>query len=427
MLTRIVLCIFGVTAMIALANPALAELKVGAAAKVLTPDPLLPISGGTGPAKPAKEKKGELEARALVIENSGTKVAIVSVPYLGFPATLINKVRAQVDGIKPENIIVGATHTHSGPDMYAFPINEKGETQADLKYIEKACGLIADCINEANGKLAPAAAKIAEGEAAEKIAYNYYAPNLYDRRCNVIQFIGADEKAIATLVNYAIHPEVLGSGQGICSPDMVGPLQDRIAEQGGGICVFMNGAVGGMVTADCRPATWPEGDDVQTWEECIRIGNLLADEALRIVKDAPVQKDPQLYCAAKKVTFPIESEMMLFILAKSPLKSETNPDGSISTQVNLINFGTAQMLTIPGEALPNIGFYLKRKMHGEQNFLFGLTNDAFGYILTKEDFNSFKRYDYISETSLGESTGPIYIDESLKFVEESPRPTKAAS
>ena len=53
-------------------------------------------------------------------------------------------------------------------------------------------------------------------------------------------------------------------------------------------------------------------------------------------------------------------------------------------------------------------------------FLFGLTNDAFGYILTKEDFNSFKRYEYVSRTSLGEMTGEIYIEKALEMVEENP-------
>jgi hypothetical protein len=62
-----------------------------------------------------------------------------------------------------------------------------------------------------------------------------------------------------------------------------------------------------------------------------------------------------------------------------------------------VNLGNAQILTIPGEALPNIGYYLKRKMQGEHNLLFGLTNDAFGYILTREDYDSFKRYRYISK------------------------------
>ena len=105
------------------------------------------------------------------------------------------------------------------------------------------------------------------------------------------------------------------------------------------------------------------------------------------------------------------------ILKLSPLGYKTNPDGSAATQVNLINLGNAQILTIPGEALPNIGYYLKRKMHGEHNLLFGLTNDAFGYILTRVDWNSFERYDYISRTCLGEMTGEIFIEGALQFIE----------
>ncbi len=86
-------------------------------------------------------------------------------------------------------------------------------------------------------------------------------------------------------------------------------------------------------------------------------------------------------------------------------------------QVNLIQVGNAHMLTIPGEALPNIGYYLKRKMKGEHNLLLGLTNDAFGYILTEVDFASFDRYSYVSRTSLGEQTGEIYIRNALEMIE----------
>ena len=92
----------------------------------------------------------------------------------------------------------------------------------------------------------------------------------------------------------------------------------------------------------------------------------------------------------------------------------------IATRLNLVNIGEAQILTIPGEALPNIGFYVKRHMKTEQPFLFGLTNDAFGYMLSKEDFNGFERYNYISRTSLGEMTGEIYETEALRLIEECP-------
>jgi len=305
--------------------------------------------------------------------------------------------------------------------MYAFA-NEQGETRADLDYIDRVCTDAAEAITEALQSVQSAGVKIATGKAAERIAYNYYAPTLYDRRCHVMQFVADDGAPIATLVNYAIHPEVIGDSQGILSPDLVGPLYERIAAQGGGMGIFMNGAQGGMVTADCRGE---DGKDVQTWEECQRIGNLLADEALRIVADAPIQDDPELYSAAKTVSIPIESEMMLAIVKNSPLGYPVSDANVADTQVNLVNLGNAQILTIPGEAMPKIGYYLKRKMYGEHNFLFGLTNDAFGYILTPEDFNSFDRYEYVSRTSLGEMTGEIYTTEALAFAEASPRPAKA--
>jgi hypothetical protein len=148
----------------------------------------------------------------------------------------------------------------------------------------------------------------------------------------------------------------------------------------------------------------------------------MADEALRIIEDAAIQEDPELYCSSRIVNFPVDSELMRFILNNSPLGLVASEDHRISTRVNLLNIGTAQAITIPGEALPNIGFYLKRKMPTDEPFLFGLTNDAFGYILTPEDFNSFKRYNYISRTSLGERTGEIYVEEVLKLIKNSPKP-----
>jgi hypothetical protein len=398
--------------------------KAGAAVRVITPDPLLPVSGGIGTPKPATIKQGDLFVRALVLESGSTRVAIVNIDNLGWPSVLGNKSRALIKGIPPENILIGATHTHSAPDAYGFP-DENGQSHADLKYLNWCVQQVADAVNEALKKLEPASLKIAVGEAKGKIAYNYYAPDLYDPRCGVIQAIATTGKnkgkPIATLVNYAIHPEVIGSKQGILSPDLCGPLYDRIESRGGGVAVFMNGAQGGMVTADTRI---DEKTEANHWAECGRIGRLLADEALRIIADAPVQTNPALFCTARSIKFPIDSDIMKYILSHSPLKlAGENPNTDYAeTQLNLLNIGTAQVLTIPGEALPNIGYYVKRHMKTKQPFLFGLTNDAFGYMLTKVDFNSFKRYEYVSRTSLGEMTGDVYINEALQLVKDSPSP-----
>jgi hypothetical protein len=393
-------------------------LKAGAAVRVITPDPLLPVSGGIGTPKKSTEKKGDLYARALVFEKGATRIAIVSVDNLGWSSALADRSRVLITGIPHENVLIGATHTHSAPDAYGFP-DENGKSHADLKYLDWCVKQIGDAVNEALKNLQPVSLKIAVGEAQGKIAYNYYAPQLYDPRCGVIQAIASEGKnrgtAVATLINYAVHPEVIGSSKGILSPDLCGPLYDRISSKGGGVAIFMNGAQGGMVTADVR---LENGKEANTWEECIRIGTLLADEALRIIDKAPVQDNPQLAIDSRDITFPVESEIMQYILKNSPIKMTSAKGDSLSTRLNYLQIGTAKALTIPGEALPNIGYYLKRNMNTDHAFLFGITNDAFGYMLTKVDFNSFKRYDYVTRTSLGEMTGEIYIDEVMQWLKE---------
>lgn len=410
-------------------SAARAEIQVGVAVRVITPKPLLPVSGGIGTPRPAQEQRGELTARAMVVRKGDVSVAVVALDLLGFPSALGDRVRAKVSRIPAKNILIGATHTHSAPDCYAFP-DGKGGHSGDLTYMASVCDKTAEAINEAIDRLQPARIKVATGEAQGKIAFNYYAPDLYDRRMSVIQAINAKGLTIATLVNYAIHPEVLGNSVGILSPDLVGPLCDRIEARAGGTALFMNGAQGGMITADNRILDQPRDPQraywagSRSWEECLRIGHLMADEALRLVKDVPEQKDPTFFCDSIRVRFPVDSKLMWAVVVGSPLKYPHNDDQSITAQINLVNLGDAQILTIPGEALPNIGYYLKRKMRGKHNLLFGLTNDAFGYILTKVDFQSFPRYEYVSRTSLGEMTGEILIEKSLDLVNKSPIPDR---
>ena len=98
--------------------PALAAFRAAIVLRNVTPAPLLPVSGGVGPSEPVNRKVGELTVRALVLEKEDTRVAICSTDFLGFPGVLCSRVRRQVSGIPPENILIGATHNHSGPDCY---------------------------------------------------------------------------------------------------------------------------------------------------------------------------------------------------------------------------------------------------------------------------------------------------------------------
>src|SRR6266853_3065817 len=122
-----------------------AAFRAGIAVRKVTPDPLLPVSGGVGPSHQVTRKEGELTVRALVMEQEGTRVAIVSADFLGFPAVLGNQVRALVKDMPAQNVLIGATHTHSAPDCYGFP-DGKGGTASDPKYLEFVCSRMAEAI-----------------------------------------------------------------------------------------------------------------------------------------------------------------------------------------------------------------------------------------------------------------------------------------
>ncbi len=406
----------------------LGQFQAGAAKRSIHPKLPIPISGGMGIPTMANEERGELTARAVVVASDDTRVAICCLDLLGFPSVLCERVRSKVTGIPAENILIGSTHTHSAPDPYAFPDGQGGHT-ADLEYIDSVVEQAAQAIQAALDSLQPAVLRTATGDADGKIAYNYYAPDLYDRRMGVLQAQTPSGQTIFTLVNYAIHPEVLGDRQGIVSPDVVGPMCEKLEADLGGMALLMNGAQGGMVTADNRlldenrdplRAYW---NDERSWDECLRIGNLMASEAQRILGDSRPQASPKIYSASRPVSFPVDSDLLWQVFLHSPLNYQPDRQDRVSiVPINVINIGDCQIATIPGEALPNIGFYLKRKMNGKHQMLFGLTNDAFGYILTKVDFQSFPRYEYVSRVCLGEMTGEILIENILDMVQQAPVP-----
>jgi hypothetical protein len=94
-----------------------------------------------------------------VLEKGSVRIAIVNIDNLGWTSILGDRSRALIKGIPPENILIGSTHTHSAPDAYGFP-DENGKYGADLKYLDWCTKQIADAVNEAVSKLAPATLKL---------------------------------------------------------------------------------------------------------------------------------------------------------------------------------------------------------------------------------------------------------------------------
>jgi hypothetical protein len=92
-------------------------LRAGAALTAITP-PLGTSLAGSFTDRKAAEVHDDLYAHALVLENAGTRLALVSLDLIVLPEAPVAAARELIaarTGIPAEHALIACTHTHSGP------------------------------------------------------------------------------------------------------------------------------------------------------------------------------------------------------------------------------------------------------------------------------------------------------------------------
>lgn len=142
-------------------------LRAGAAAMDVTPKQFpLNMPGGFS-ANMATNAHDPLHARALVLDDGVTKLAMVIVDNLGVAPEAAKDAKtlaSQRCGIKPENILVCATHTHSAPSS-----NSTNGPPPAVAYRKVLVEGIAESIVRAHGALRPAAVGAAAHPLPEEV------------------------------------------------------------------------------------------------------------------------------------------------------------------------------------------------------------------------------------------------------------------
>ncbi len=134
--------------------PARDVFRAGAHAIDVSP-PRLPvlINGGFLQGK-ADQVRDPLHARCLVLDDGGTRLAIVVVDSCMMPRDLLDRAKglaSEKTGIPADQMLIAATHTHSAPSA----MGALG-TAPDPSYVEFLPGRIAEGIARAAANLAPA-------------------------------------------------------------------------------------------------------------------------------------------------------------------------------------------------------------------------------------------------------------------------------
>ena len=97
----------------------MATLKVGVGRAIVTPRVGAKLVGYFNREKPSQGVHDDLNARALVINDGSMVVALCGIELLWLISPTIGEIRQAVAArcaIRPENIFIFTTHTHSGPD-----------------------------------------------------------------------------------------------------------------------------------------------------------------------------------------------------------------------------------------------------------------------------------------------------------------------
>jgi neutral/alkaline ceramidase-like enzyme len=239
-------------------------LRVGAARVDITPpaDPAHPPSG-----KYAHEK---LYVRAIILDNGSARAALIAADQGGLSDTIWQAASQQIAtelNCPVANILMSATHTHSGWGPGGFP------GMARLRPDPNApppplVGQILDAVRQAKANLQPARVGFGTGKSYMNVNRDAIdgdthlwtqAPNLdgpSDKTVAVVEFLAASGQPIAVYMDYAMHP-VNGFLAGITSADFPGAAS-RYVEQAFDdkmVAVFVQGASGDQNPLYLRAAT----------------------------------------------------------------------------------------------------------------------------------------------------------------------------
>ncbi len=374
-----------------------AGLRAGAAAVDITPEhPEGVYLAGFASNRRCSGLRDPLYARALVLSDGGPPLLIVALDLIGLSLGRSRRIRRLISRRWPERVLLVCTHNHQGPDTVglwgrslfgALPLRS-GLEEAVLAGIERG---VLEAVAGALADMRPARLRLAAGEfdRAGRWVRNERA-RLRDTRLRVLQLADRRGATIATLAQYACHPETLWHGNRRMSADYCAVCCRTVERALGGVGLYVNGALGAMVTANLDQESSSARRDAFVDD----LGRALGRAAVRLVRRRarPVER-PAVDVALAPVSLPAGDNRLYRLLHALGVVEQRDLSQGLETEVALARIGPARLLGLPGEPAPALGLELLARLDGQPRFLLGLCNDELGYLLPPEYFHE-PRYAY---------------------------------
>ncbi len=405
----------------------------GAAQTDITP-PLGTIINGEFVAFYAHTIHDPLYAKALVLQNAGTTLAIVMVDICAMDKEFIKEVKKEttaLTGIPAEHILIAATHTH-----FAGSILDLLGSPCDLPYRQSLRKKIVQSVAEAMQRLCPARIGFASVDVPEHVVCRrYYMKPGYealnpvtgeldiiktnpaggeaciDKRASemdpelsavVIQSV--EGRWIGLLANYSMH-YVGDCTNGTVTADYFGVFARHLAAMlragDNFVAMLSNGTSGDANIWDfLQPDRYPK-EEHQKKE---MIGRDLAAKLTEAMKDISWQTDPSLAAIYQEVSLKVrkpspaelerakktvsqtdyrlinpDAEAMAKIYAREQVLLNEYPD-TIEFPVQVLKIGDIAIGALGGEFFAETGLALKSTINTGKYFTVTMANGYTGYI-----------------------------------------------
>jgi hypothetical protein len=421
-----------------------ADLQVGAAKRTVTPDLTkhAPVYiAGFGNNRLATGVHDDLHARCIAFRaDSARPIVICGIDSIGLFFDDVKRIRAKLEGA---DVIVTAMHDHQAPDTMGLWGPDRTRSGISETYLDYLVDLTAEAAGAAVAALQPASIRLASVDSPELdgFIHDTRPPVRHDSTLIALAAVGSSGKPIATLVNWANHPEALGSKNTLITSDYLAAFHIVMEKKLGGVSVFCNGAVGGMQSPlGAKLMDWTGAPaEVDTFRFADLVGSRVAEMAALALVKAPVVGVDSITFREKVIAIPMANPGFQLATKAGVFRGrkQPNPEGTSNTPVGYIRFAAAsapvlEIALIPGELYPELSVGgteryagsdypdapleppIKEQMRAQFRMLFGLANDEIGYIIPKAEWddkapwlqNSAKRW-YGEVNSIGPEAGPM--------------------
>lgn len=388
----------------ALPEPAICQ--AGCAQRIITPPVGVSLAGYFHD-RIGKSVRDDLYARSVVIESDGTRLAIVSCDLISITEEMSGPAKSMIaerTNIPPEQVLICATHTHTGPELRANAVVPRSE-----EWVSALPQHLADVVCTAADSMFTATLRPGSTQ-VEGVAFNrlFRLKNgseqfgIRGRDSEVITEAGPIDPELQTLsivddtgelrgmlINFALHPDVIGGGSAdFISADWPGKMADAVAALYGGnvITLFLQGTAGDINQAPHSATHIPRSGPVKA----MQLGRCLAGAAIYASERAEPMTELSLASRIETLAIPYYTRDARFMAEIEAIKqgqqgpferylverAESWPyDGKdAAVPIQAMRIGDVGLIGLPAEIFVRIGLEIKHFSPAPFTFVVELAN-----------------------------------------------------